>query len=189
MAAQDKTEKKTEEKAEEKTNGSRGSCHCGQNVFEIPKPARDLYLCYCNDCQKQMGSPVGSWAFVLESDFKFVKENTKKYYLSGDGKGIYAKFCQNCGANIVMKYPKEKESDPEIIWYSPVLLENRDWFVKDKNHIFHLFVQDSSKPKWFTLPNDGYPRSDTVHGDYYWVNKDGTKGAKVELNEDGTPKK
>ena len=145
----------------------RGACRCGACEFETVV-LRDIYACYCTDCQLCSGSIVAAWMQVPLNRFKWIKNDKMTTYKTDPNKAAYRAFCSVCGGNLVMKYSGESEKD--FIWFAVVLLKDKKWFKKETNEVYHIFCRKESKPTWFQAPKDGFSKSPQC-SNYYWDDK------------------
>lgn len=131
----------------------RGSCLCGDVVWEGSGPGDLVHHCHCSMCRKSHGTPFATAGGFAEKDFRFV---------SGEGgirrressPGFFRCFCGRCGSvvpgpasdGIVFVPFGNVEDDP------------------GGRPVAHIFV--ASKAPWYDLPEDGLPRFDAYPPGY-----------------------
>ena len=82
-----------------------GGCLCGSVRFEVHGEPASQFLCHCDDCKRQTGSPFSVCVCYDSDKFKLLKDdNLIGHDMVGDsGKGLSRKFCGKCGAPILTK--------------------------------------------------------------------------------------
>ncbi|MBX3039954.1 MAG: GFA family protein [Bdellovibrionaceae bacterium] len=76
----------------------RGSCLCGQVIYEVEGTFESFFLCHCKHCQKDTGSAHGANLFSTKAKlhWRSGEDKVKTFVLSGTR---HAKsFCQDCGS-------------------------------------------------------------------------------------------
>ena len=56
-----------------------GACQCGEICYESRGKSRGLYICHCQECQKQSASAFGISLDVLRAGFH-ITQGTPKYW-------------------------------------------------------------------------------------------------------------
>lgn len=80
----------------------KGSCLCGNIVYEVTKLASPIKHCACKTCRKAHAAAFNTGAAVELDDFHWIKgEHLLKSYNSSPGKHRY--FCSNCGSQLIKK--------------------------------------------------------------------------------------
>lgn len=80
----------------------KGSCLCGEIVYEAEKLASDIVHCACTTCRKSHSAAFNTAAAVDSHKFKWISgEHLLKFYKSSPGK--YRYFCGNCGTQLIKK--------------------------------------------------------------------------------------
>jgi len=84
-----------------------GRCQCGEICYKSIGEPFALYICHCQECQKQSASAFGVSLEVSRSGFQ-VTQGTPKYWsrVAESGGRIRCAFCPTCGSRIW------HESDP-----------------------------------------------------------------------------
>jgi ubiquinone/menaquinone biosynthesis C-methylase UbiE len=138
-----------------------GSCACNSITWFSAALPKTLNNCYCEQCRKVSGSPNASFIHFDPSDVAFrpplTEAPAKVVSLSPQAERA---FCSECGSSVAFWYPAmahllavaagsvdEDASSPGAVAG-----------VKQK----HIFVR--SKPSWYTLPDDGLERVETMPG-------------------------
>lgn len=78
-----------------------GKCQCGEVRFESVGKPLGLYICHCQECQKQSSSAYGISLDVLRAYFR-VTHGTVKYWnrAADSGAKIKCAFCPVCGSRL-----------------------------------------------------------------------------------------
>ncbi|KAK3169582.1 hypothetical protein OEA41_008966 [Lepraria neglecta] len=80
---------------------TKGSCMCGEVVYEYTGEPQATALCHCTDCQKWSGGAYTSNVVVPRKDFHVTKGSPKNYNVKGDsGKMNNHWFCGTCGSSL-----------------------------------------------------------------------------------------
>ncbi|SEG30455.1 GFA family protein [Marinobacterium lutimaris] len=77
---------------------SRGSCLCGQVVFEFESEFEHFFLCHCQRCRKASGSAHGANLSARGGVLRWLSGESlvKRFDLPGTRK--VCSFCSHCGA-------------------------------------------------------------------------------------------
>jgi hypothetical protein len=51
----------------------RGSCLCGEVVFELAEPLSGIELCHCRKCRKAYGAPFAATLYCPKRRFKWIR--------------------------------------------------------------------------------------------------------------------
>jgi hypothetical protein len=125
----------------------RGSCLCGDVVFEIEAGQGVLSHCHCSRCRKSHGAAFGSYLLVGEGAFR-LREGIEAIVAYPSSAGFSRPFCGRCGSVVPDGVPFQGrvglpagplDGDPGV------------------RPVAHIFV--ASKAPWFD-PRDGLPRFD-----------------------------
>ena len=77
----------------------KGSCFCGEVVYEVSGNIGIFQYCHCSRCRKVTGSAHAANVFVAPDQFKWLKgEDSVGRYDSPDTKYFTTSFCKNCGS-------------------------------------------------------------------------------------------
>src|SRR5579871_1736524 len=84
-----------------------GKCQCGEIRYESVGKSHALYICHCQECQKQSASAFGISLDVARDGFR-ITQGTPKYWsrLTDSGGKLRCAFCLTCGSRFW------HESDP-----------------------------------------------------------------------------
>lgn len=86
----------------------KGSCLCGDVVYEIDQLDSPISHCSCRTCRKAHSAAFNTGAAVKHSHFKWLQgQDMLKSYESSPGKLRY--FCSNCGSQLVAQYANKDE--------------------------------------------------------------------------------
>ncbi|WPJ96309.1 GFA family protein [Coraliomargarita algicola] len=80
------------------TTAHKGSCLCGEVVFEIEGEFEHFFLCHCDRCRKDTGSAHAANLFSNDFNLRWLsgENQVRSYQLPGSR---HAKsFCLNCGS-------------------------------------------------------------------------------------------
>lgn len=79
----------------------KGSCLCGEVVYEIEGPFKIFQYCHCSRCRKSTGSAHGSNLFVPPEQFRWLAgEEFITRYEYPDAKYFASTFCSQCGSTL-----------------------------------------------------------------------------------------
>lgn len=83
----------------------KGSCLCGEIVYEVDIDADRILNCHCTRCQKAHGAAFATVAFAKGETLKFLKgESVLQEYKNDSGRRA---FCSLCGSRL-MAYTEDK---------------------------------------------------------------------------------
>ena len=79
-----------------------GGCLCGSVRFEVEGEPISQFLCHCDDCKRQTGSPFSVCVCYESQNFYLIKDDhLVGHDMVGDsGNSLCRKFCSKCGAPI-----------------------------------------------------------------------------------------
>ncbi len=78
----------------------KGSCLCGQIVYEVDQLDTPIQHCACKTCRKAHAAAFNTAAGVKRDSFRWVEgETLVKGFESSSGKTRY--FCSHCGSQLV----------------------------------------------------------------------------------------
>ena len=104
---------------------SRGSCLCGEVVYEIDGKIQAMHYCHCSKCRKATGSAFMSSSRCRKDDLRWVKgEDSRRVY----GDPVWKIFCSNCGS------PTPVDMNDGYVWIPGGCLEDVD--LQFTHHIF-----------------------------------------------------
>lgn len=89
-----------------------GRCQCGEICYESIGEPQALYVCHCQECQKQSASAFGMSLYVPRAGFR-ITEGIPKYWSrdTDSGNKLMCAFCPNCGTRLWHEFAGK----PEII--------------------------------------------------------------------------
>ena len=131
----------------------RGSCLCGDIVYEIEGEFQDMSHCHCSMCRKMHGTAFATYVGIPSEGLRWVSgEDRATRYESSPG--FIRAFCSSCGS--VVPSPSKGES---VMYVAAGNLEG-DCGVRPEVHIFA-----KSKASWYTITDalpqfDEYPPDD-----------------------------
>lgn len=80
----------------------RGSCLCGEVVFELDEPLTEIELCHCRKCRKAYGAPFAATLYGTRGAFRWIRgENRVVTYdapLEESPPAYRHSFCARCGS-------------------------------------------------------------------------------------------
>src|SRR3989344_2080601 len=87
-----------------------GSCQCGEIRYKSVGEPLALYICHCQECQKQSASAFGISLDVLRTGF-CVTQGTPKYWTraTDSGQKLKCAFCPTCGSRLWHELETESE--------------------------------------------------------------------------------
>lgn len=74
----------------------RGSCLCGETLWEVSGPGELVHHCHCSMCRKAHGTPFTTSGGFAESSFRFLREDHVRRFESS--RGSFRVFCGRCGS-------------------------------------------------------------------------------------------
>jgi hypothetical protein len=77
----------------------RGSCLCGDVAFEIDGLATRMSHCHCSMCRKKHGSAFGSFLWVPDAKFRWLRGD-EKIRSRESSPGTPRQFCPRCGSSV-----------------------------------------------------------------------------------------
>ena len=123
-----------------------GSCLCGEIAFEIDGVATRMSHCHCSMCRKTHGSAFGSFVWVPDASFRWLR-GEEKFRSRDSSPGTPRRFCPRCGSSV----PGAPYAG---VRYVPAGLLDDD---PKPGQAEHVFV--ASKAPWHEIA-DGLPRFD-----------------------------
>ncbi|MBW4663066.1 MAG: GFA family protein [Chroococcus sp. CMT-3BRIN-NPC107] len=75
-----------------------GGCQCKRIRYEIRAESLTLYVCHCQECQKQSSSAFGM-SVLVPRDALIILQGQRKHYQrsSESGREVSCWFCGECG--------------------------------------------------------------------------------------------
>ena len=126
-----------------------GSCLCGGVRFEIAGPLAPIQICYCSQCRKAQGGPLGSNIPVKVDQLTWLAgRDLLREYESSPGK--LRAFCSHCGSPVYSARP----SKPEVLRIRAGLLDEPVATPVELHQ--HL----ASRCSWWPEPDDELPHFD-----------------------------
>jgi hypothetical protein len=78
-----------------------GGCQCGQIRYEIRAEPLTLYVCHCQECQKQSSSAFGMSMPVPRDAVVILQGQPKQWQrVSDSGRDVICFFCEECGTRL-----------------------------------------------------------------------------------------
>lgn len=130
----------------------RGACHCGQVVFEVTPPLRDVVACHCSQCRKQSGH---YWAAtsVPHDRFRLIADAGLRWFDASSA--ARRGFCGGCGAVLFWQPAGEAR-----ISFSPAALEGPTGLTTAA----HIHVEDAGDYYSPEGPPPTAGQAETLHG-------------------------
>ena len=120
----------------------KGSCVCGDVLYEVSGKVEKLYQCHCTICQKQTGSSSQTGFFVSLTQFNWLQgEESVSNFKKENGYSV--SFCSKCGATVPNIF-----STGDKYWAPAGAFESLG-NVKVENHIFV-----ANKAEWDEICGD-----------------------------------
>jgi hypothetical protein len=119
-----------------------GGCQCGQIRYEIQAEPLTLYVCHCQECQKQSSSAFGMSMPVPRDAVVILQGQPKQWQrVSDSGREVTCLFCGECGTRLFHNPARNSQ----ITNVKPGTLDDTSWLKPAGN----LWTQ-SSQP-WVVL--------------------------------------
>lgn len=91
----------------------RGSCLCGEIVFEIDEFLPDAAHCHCRMCRKFHGADYATYASVKADKFRWLQgTDALKIYTAKNN--TQRTFCEHCGSSLVFASARADGNEVEI---------------------------------------------------------------------------
>jgi len=120
----------------------KGSCLCGECVFELKGQIGDVGKCHCSKCRKVSGTGSNAVHWAKPENVEWISGKEKiKTYSRADGWGTA--FCSNCGS------PLPLMDKNKTMWFVPAGLLDQDPGVGVMGHIWV-----GNKPSWEVIGDD-----------------------------------
>lgn len=126
-----------------------GSCHCGQVVFAVDGPLRDVIACHCTQCRKVSGHYWAASSVPLER-FHLVRDDGLRWFRSSAR--ATRGFCGGCGASLFWRPEGEGR-----ISFAPAALDRATGLVVAE-HILTEFAGDYYSPEGPPPPQSAEPQ-------------------------------
>lgn len=124
----------------------RGSCLCGETVFEVQGPLRSSIACHCTQCRKQTGHYLSATS-AATSDFKLLRGAQVRWFRASNT--ARRAFCSQCGSTLFW----QADAQPERISIATGLFDGPTGLVTEG----HIFCAD--KGDYYVIPDEGYQRA------------------------------
>lgn len=126
-----------------------GSCACHACTWTSEAHSLNLDFCYCYVCQQISGSPFGAWLGIPRASLDFLGPIT---HISIIPDLASRSFCSKCGGTLTIQYHCYPHKTHVA---AGTVVESKEKLPRVG---CHLWV--SSKPEWYTIPEDGVERWD-----------------------------
>ncbi len=91
----------------------RGSCLCGNVVFEADEFSGSIGNCHCSMCRKFHGAAFATIASIERRHFRWMSgEDNLKHYTAQNG--TVRTFCRDCGSSLMFASPKASAEIVEV---------------------------------------------------------------------------
>ena len=88
----------------------KGSCLCGDVVFEMREPFTEIELCHCDKCKKAYGAPFAATLYCRKSAFRWLQgaERVTSYDapLEESPPAYRHSFCTRCGSALPLVWDR-----------------------------------------------------------------------------------
>lgn len=119
-----------------------GGCQCGQICYEIQSEPFTLYVCPCQECQKQSSSALGMSMPVPRGAVVIVQGQPKQWKrIPESGREVSCLFCRECGTGLFHNPARNSK----ITNIKPGTLDDTSWL----RPVGNLWTRSSQK--WVTL--------------------------------------
>jgi hypothetical protein len=113
-----------------------GHCHCGAISYEVSGTPQHVALCHCEDCRRNAGAPMVSWAAFAEDELKVTRGAPKTFNSSGTA---MRSFCPDCGTGL---FYRNAEYLPGIVDIQSATLDDPNALPAD------VHIQTAERIKW-----------------------------------------
>ena len=124
----------------------RGSCLCGETVYEVHGPLRNVIACHCTQCRKQTGHYLSATS-AATTDFRLLRDAHVRWYRASPG--ARRAFCAQCGSTLFW----QSDAAPARISIAAGTLDGPTGLVTEG----HIFCAD--RGDYYVLPDEGYQRA------------------------------
>jgi hypothetical protein len=131
----------------------KGSCACGNVIFQCDSEVLGFSACHCTICQQVSGGPYLAFIDFNTADITWTKEPD----MWRAGELAERGFCMNCGSVVSMRYLMQTHR----ISVTCGMIEDKSKLPKIQQHIFL-----KEKAPYFVLADDGAERHDEFPGDF-----------------------
>ncbi len=115
-----------------------GGCQCRQIQYEIRAKPLTLYICHCQECQKQSSSAFGMSMPVPRDALVILRGQPKQWQrMSDSGREVSCFFCGECGTRLFHNPARNSK----ITNVKPGTLDDTSWLKPVGN----LWTQSSQK--------------------------------------------
>jgi hypothetical protein len=121
----------------------RGSCLCGETVFEVHGPLRNSIACHCTQCRKQTGHYLSATSAAMD-DFRLLRDEHVRWYRASDT--ARRAFCSKCGSTLFW----QADANPQRISIATGAFDGPTGLVTEG----HIFC--ASKGDYYVIPEEGY---------------------------------
>ncbi len=119
-----------------------GGCQCKRIRYEIRAEPLTLYVCHCQECQKQSSSAFGMSMPVPREALMILQGHPKQYQRSSEsGREVSCWFCGECGTRLFHNPAR----NPKITNLKPGTLDDTSWLKPVGN------LWAGSSQKWVVL--------------------------------------
>lgn len=119
-----------------------GGCQCGRIRYQIRAEPLTLYVCHCQECQKQSASAFGMSMPVPREAVIILQGQPKQWQrVAASGREVSCWFCGDCGTRLFHNPTR----NPKITNIKPGTLNDTSWLKPVGN----LWTRSSQK--WVVL--------------------------------------
>lgn len=120
-----------------------GGCQCGRIRYQLLAEPLSIYLCHCQQCQKQSSSAFGMSMPVPRSSVLITQGQPKQWSRQADtGREVMCLFCGDCGTRLFHNPAR----NPNITNIKPGTLDDTSWLQP----VGSLWTR--SAQKWVRIP-------------------------------------
>jgi hypothetical protein len=122
-----------------------GGCQCGKIRYEIRVKPLTLYICHCQECQKQSSSAFGM-SMAVRSDGVVILQGKPKEWkrVSESGNEVSCWFCPDCGTRLFHNPARNSQ----ITNIKPGTLDDTSWLKPVGN------LWTKSAQKWVVVDKE-----------------------------------
>jgi hypothetical protein len=119
----------------------RGSCLCGEVVYEVSGQLRGIVQCHCTRCRKSRSAAHATNLFVASPQLEWISGRERvEHYALPDAEHFASHFCNRCGSLV------PNPASTGVLLVPAGSIDTADASVETKFHIF-----TASKSDWYEI--------------------------------------
>ena len=129
-----------------------GGCFCGDNRFEISKPAVDTHHCHCSICRRLQGAAYVTLSIFPKDSLRWTKGGSLDTFHSSEK--VHRHRCKRCGTPLTITL----DALPDVVAVTRASLDAGAQPGHPGKTLRHAFWPD--RVDWVGEPRDDLPRVD-----------------------------